>query len=74
MRNVKIVVFIIKLAFFEGKSPKFRDFLEYGNFDKIHVKGESVKIREFTLVIIFVISVKNDKLGLKYQNFSEFRF
>ena len=36
-----------------------------------HVKGESLKILEFTLVIIFVIYPKNDNLGLN-ENFCEF--
>ena len=32
---------------------------------EIHVKGDFVKIQEFTLVMIFVIFIKNDDLGLK---------
>ena len=31
---------------------------------KNHKKGEFVKIKEFTLVIIFAIFLKNDNLGL----------
>jgi len=34
-----------------------------------HMKGEFVKIEEFTLVIIFVIFLQNVNLGLKKESF-----
>ena len=41
----------------------------FGKNSKNYIQGEFVKIREFALVIIFVIFPQNDNLGLKILNF-----
>ena len=37
-----------------------------------HIKGEFVQIREFTLVIIFMIFHQNDNWGLKMEIWKSF--
>ena len=36
-------------------------------YSRLSWKGEILKIQEFTLVIIFVISLKNNTLGIKMK-------
>ena len=39
---------------------------------KNHIKVEFMEIQEFTLVIIIVVSLKNDNLGLKMKSLKFF--